>query len=59
MTDSSFMIGDKVEKATGYSFPGVVVAVFATTRGATRLVVEMEGFGLLHIFSPENLKIRP
>lgn len=50
-----FNIGDKVEKAKGYSFPGIVVSVFQNTKGATRLVVEMEVYGLMHIFSPENL----
>ena len=55
MQDLKFQIGDKVDKATGYSFPGTVVSVFITTTGKVRLVVEMEGFGLLHIFSEENL----
>jgi hypothetical protein len=53
-----FKIGDKVEKAKGYSFPGVVVSVFQNTKGGTRLVVEMDHYGLLHIFSEENLVAR-
>lgn len=48
-------VGDKVNKKTGYRFPGTIVAVFDTTKGETRVVVEMDGYGLLHIFSPENL----
>lgn len=52
-----FKIGDKVNKVSGYSFPGTVVSVFKTIKGDTRLVVEMEGYGLLHIFSENNLKL--
>lgn len=50
-----FKVGDKVDKAKGYSFPGTVVSVFENTKGGVRLVVEMDTFGLLHIFSEENL----
>lgn len=56
--DTLFKVGDCVDKAKGYSFPGIVVAVFKNTKGDTRLVVELEGYGLLHIFSPENLVLR-
>lgn len=51
-------VGDKVDKIAGYRFPGTVVAVFLTTKGEQRLVVEMEGYGLLHIFSEQNLQLR-
>lgn len=55
----SFVLGDLVDRAEGeYSFPGTVVSVFKTTKGATRYVVEMEGYGLLHIFGPKSIKRR-
>lgn len=50
--------GDKVNKKEGYKFPGTVVAVFKKTTGETRVVVEMDEYGLLHIFNPEQLKVR-
>lgn len=57
--DKVFNVGDKVTKERGYPFPGVVVSVFQNTNGDTRLVVEAtheEYKGMLHIFSPENLR---
>lgn len=56
MENAKFKIGDKVDKITGYSFPGTVVSVFVTTAGKIRLVVEMDNFGLLHIFNEDGLK---
>lgn len=50
-----FTVGDKVDKITGYKFPGTVVSAFTTTSGKVRYVVEMDNYGLLHIFSEENL----
>ena len=50
-------IGDHVNKIKGYSFPGIVVAVFETTKGEIRVVVEMDNFGLLHIFNESQLQI--
>lgn len=53
-----FMIGDRVRKVRGYPFPGVVVAVFTTTAGLLRVVVECtvpEVAGCLHIYSPDQL----
>jgi len=35
-----FAIGDKVEKTSGYKWPGVVVAVFDTLAGERSVVVE-------------------
>jgi len=52
-------IGDHVEKITGYRWPGVVVAVFYTTRGALRVVVECtvpEVRGALHVYAPQQLR---
>lgn len=51
----NFRVGDKVDKVKGYSFPGVVVAVYQTLKGETRYVVELEGYGLQHIFTEVNL----
>lgn len=51
-----FRVGDRVNKKTGYAFPGEVRAVFTNKDGVTRLVVECEMIrGMLHIFSPEQL----
>lgn len=51
-----FSIGDKVDKVRGYKFPGTVVVVFKNLNGDTRLVVEMDKYGLLHIFNEEQLR---
>lgn len=48
-------LGDKVNKASGYRFPGTIVAVFENLKGETRYVVEMDGYGLLHIFNGGQL----
>jgi hypothetical protein len=53
-------VGDKVEKISGYKWPGVIAAVFETTKGQTRIVVECtvpEVEGALHIYSPEQVRI--
>ncbi len=50
-----FAVGDKVWKSSGdYHLAGEVRAVFTTTRGAVRYVVEHEP-GFLHIYSEANL----
>ncbi len=51
-------VGDKVYKASGYLYPGVIVAEFKTTKGLTRYVVECTApdcAGMLHIFNEEQL----
>lgn len=51
-------VGDKVEKVSGYLWPGIVVAVFDTLAGKQRFVVECtvpEVKGALHIYSREQL----
>lgn len=51
-------VGDKVQKIKGYTWPGVVVAVFNNLKGDTRIVVECtvpEVAGALHIYNPEQL----
>jgi hypothetical protein len=55
-----FKIGDKVEKTSGYKWPGVVVAVFDTLAGEHRVVVECttpEVAGALHIYNEKQLMI--
>jgi hypothetical protein len=51
-------VGDRAQKATGYKWPGIVVSVFETHAGKTRVVVECtvpEVAGALHIYSPDQL----
>ena len=51
-------IGDRVCKAKGYRFPGVIVAKFATLAGKKRFVVECTSedcAGCLRIFNEEQL----
>lgn len=53
-----FQVGDRVQKVRGYRWPGVVVALFQTRKGQTRLVVECtvpEVEGALHIYAPDQL----
>ena len=57
---SSFKLGDKVEKVSGYKWPGIVVAVFDTLAGERRVVVECtthEVAGALHIYNEKQLAI--
>lgn len=47
---------DRVRKLGGdYTFAGEVVAAFAKTSGAERVVVE-NAHGILHIFNPAQLE---
>ena len=52
-------VGDRVEKAKGYSYPGIVVAKFKKVDGVEeRLVVECTEpavQGMLHIFKEDQL----
>lgn len=52
-----FQVGDKVVKTSGYQFPSTIVAVFYTTRGDVRVVAELDGLGLLHIFNEQQLEL--
>lgn len=52
-----FKIGDKVYKPKGYKFPGIVVSVFQTTTGETRIVAELIDNGMLHIFIESQLEL--
>lgn len=52
-------VGDHVQKIKGYKWPGVVVSVFTTLEGHTRVVVECtvpEVAGALHIYSLEQIE---
>ncbi len=51
-----FSVGDRVDKREGYKFPGTVVSRFTTSAGGLRFVVEMDFYGLLHIFNGKQLK---
>ena len=51
-----FKIGDKAGKPKGYSFPCTIVSVFKTVDGNIRVVGEMDGYGLLHIFNEDQLE---
>lgn len=54
-----FYPGDKVEKISGYKWPGIVVSSFLTLSGKRRYVVECtvpEVKGALHIYSPQQLQ---
>lgn len=56
---TSLHTGDVVSKVGGdYTFDGTVRAVFEKGSGATRYVVE-DDRGILHIFSRQNLRLRP
>lgn len=49
-------IGEAVHKAKGFKFNGFVRAVFETSEGKTRVVVEHAfEIGMLHIYAPEQL----
>ena len=56
---NEFFVGDKVRKAKGYKYPGVVVSWFETLAGEIRYVVEATGEeykGMLHIFNGDQLE---
>lgn len=58
--DRHFVVGDKVHKVKGYSWPGIVVSAFQTLSGQRRYVVECitpEVAGALHIYNAEQLEI--
>lgn len=51
-----FNVGDKAYKPKGYKFPCTIVGVFRTIKGEIRVVGEMDGYGLLHIFNEDQLE---
>jgi len=56
--ETQFKVGDKVEKVSGYKWPGIVVSVFDTLAGQRRVVVECttpEVAGALHIYNENQL----
>lgn len=56
---TEFYVGTKVEKSSGYRWPGIVVAVFRTTAGDVRYVVECTNpdvAGALHIYNASQLR---
>jgi len=52
-----FKVGDRVYKPKGYKFPSIVVGIFKTTSGETRVVAEMIDNGILHIFNESQLEL--
>jgi hypothetical protein len=53
-------VGDKVEKTSGYKWPGIVVSVFDTLAGERRVVVECttpEVAGALHIYNENQVRV--
>lgn len=53
-----FKVGDLICKPRGYKFDGIVVAVFKNTSGEVRIVAELIGNGMLHIFSESQLELK-
>lgn len=49
-------VGDRVAKKRGYSFIGTVQSAFTKRNGETRIVVEMDCTGMLHIYSPQDVE---
>ena len=58
MIAPKFKRGDKVQKPKGYKFDGIIRSQFLNGAGEIRYVVEMEGNGMLHIFSESQLDFR-
>jgi len=56
MKETKFKVGDKAIKTKGYEFPCTIVSVFETVHGNVRVVGEMDGYGLLHIFNEDQLE---
>ena len=55
-SETKFKVGDKAWKPKGYKFPCTIVSVFTTVSGETRVVAEMDEYGLLHIFNESQLE---
>jgi hypothetical protein len=58
--ETQFKVGDRVEKISGYQWPGVVVSVFETLTGERRVVVECTVAavaGALHIYNEKQLTL--
>jgi hypothetical protein len=58
--EAQFKVGDRVEKTSGYKWPGVVVSVFETLTGERRVVVECtvaQIAGALHIYNEKQLTL--
>jgi hypothetical protein len=54
-----WLVGDLVEKSSGYEYPGIIVSRFKTRDGKIRYVVEHTiSRGMLHIFNGSQLRLR-
>lgn len=58
MEEPKFKVGDKAYKPKGYKFDCIIVSVFKNTKGQIRIVGEMEGNDMLHIFNEKQLEKR-
>jgi hypothetical protein len=59
VSDEPLMLGDRVEKVSGYKWPGIVISVFYTSELELRFVVECtvpEVKGALHIYNRNQLR---
>jgi hypothetical protein len=52
---SKFATGEKVDKAADDHESGTLIAVFPTSDGNFRYVVDSEGYGALQFFDEESL----
>lgn len=60
LRDEDLQIGDRVQKVSGYRWPGIIVSRFCTLGGKWRFVVECTApdvAGALHIYNREQLQI--
>lgn len=56
---SVFEIGDKVHKIKGdYTFDGEIIGIIHKRNGAVRVVAELDGRGLVHIFNENQLQLK-
>jgi hypothetical protein len=58
---NTFHVGDRVQKVSGYRYPGIIVSIFITTNKELRYVVEADSTefqGMLHIFNKDQLELR-
>lgn len=52
--DITYPVGTRLKKKQGYQYIGDVIMQGYTKSGKERVVIEMDGTGILHIFDPEQ-----
>lgn len=56
---SVFEIGDRVHKIIGdYTFDGEIIGIIHKRNGTVRVVAELDGRGLVHIFNENQLQLK-